>query len=394
MSGLLEGAAKRARAVDVRTKVGRVVAAADADRLTALPARRALSRRWNLAVRRFREAELTWVVFLGLLTVLIGMALLAWPLSVPVSLMIVPTVVANLLLSPRTLPWFVVFVLSVVVIVVAANADQQLDRLRIVGVLTVFVVGLIILVASFRRSRLGVAGTRGESMLVDLRDRIQRQGVLPPLPAGWGADSELRSAGGTSFAGDFIVAHCHDGRRLDVVVVDVSGKGVQASTRALLLSGALGGLIAAVPAEQLVPAANEYLLARDWEEGFATAAHLSLDLESGDYTVWTAGHPPPVHLTAGSGRWNLLDSRGPVLGLMPDGEFVPASGTMRSGDAMMLYTDGLVETRKFDIGLGIDRLIGQAEQTLRSGYDGAAERLVEVLGSPNDDRALVLIHRA
>jgi serine phosphatase RsbU (regulator of sigma subunit) len=297
----------------------------------------------------------------------------------------------SLFLGPRELPWFIVVLL--VVVMVDLPLVPHPNRRTAVGVGITFLLALIILLTSFRRSRLGVGGLLGESMLVDLRDRIQMQGVLPPLPAGWGADSELRSAGGTSFAGDFIVAHCHDGRYLDVVVVDVSGKGVQASTRALLLSGALGGLIAAVPAEQLVPAANEYLLARDWEEGFATAAHLSLDLATGDYTIWTAGHPPPVHLTAGSGRWNLVDSSGPVLGLMPDGEFVPASGTMRPGDAMMLYTDGLVETRKFDIGLGIDRLIGVAEQTVRSGYDGAAERLVEVLGSPNDDRALVLIHR-
>ncbi|MGI8523912.1 MAG: PP2C family protein-serine/threonine phosphatase [Nocardioides sp.] len=309
----------------------------------------------------------------------------------PLTTVIIPMLLGSLFLGPRELPWYIVALL--VVVLIDLPRVPGLGVRSAVGVAITFLFALIILLTSFRRSRLGVGGLLGESMLVDLRDRIQRQGVLPALPRGWSADAELRSAGGTSFAGDFVVAHCHEGRRLDVVVVDVSGKGVQASTRALLLSGALGGLIAAVPADQLVPAANEYLLARDWEEGFATAAHLSLDLESGHFTVWTAGHPPPVHFTAGSGRWSLLESRGPVLGLMSDGEFVAASGTMRSGDAMMLYTDGLVETRKFDIGLGIDRLIGTAEQTLRGGYDGAARHLVEVLGSSDDDRALVLVHR-
>ena len=56
-------------------------------------------------------------------------------------------------------------------------------------------IGLIVLVTSFRRTRLGVAGLRGESMFVDLRDRILTQGTIPPLPHEWDVESALRSAG-------------------------------------------------------------------------------------------------------------------------------------------------------------------------------------------------------
>ncbi len=49
-----------------------------------------------------------------------------------------------------------------------------------------FVIGGIVILASMRRSRLGVAGIRGESMFVDLRDRILNQGTIPDLPAGLG----------------------------------------------------------------------------------------------------------------------------------------------------------------------------------------------------------------
>ena len=68
--------------------------------------------------------------------------------------------------------------------------------------------------------------------------------------------------------------------RLDVAVVDVSGKGDAAATRALLLSGAFGGLITAVPPDEFLDAANAYLLGHRWDEGFATAVQLSLDLTS------------------------------------------------------------------------------------------------------------------
>ena len=176
-------------------------------------------------------------------------------------------------------------------------------------------------------------------------------------------------------------------------MVDVSGKGDAAATRALLLSGAFGGLITAVPPHEFLAAANDYLLGHRWDEGFATAVQLSLDLNSGHFEVWTAGHPPAVHLAAGSGRWSALQSDGPVLGLIEGAEFESVRGVMRPGDAMLLYTDGLVETAKREIELGIDRLIGEAEKTLHAAQDDRVDRLVDRLGSKDDDRALLLVHR-
>ena len=68
----------------------------------------------------------------------------------------------------------------------------------------------------------------------------------------------LRPAGGASFGGDFVVSTC-DGKTLEVAVVDVSGKGIDAGTRALLLSGAFGGLLGSVPASEFLSACNAYL---------------------------------------------------------------------------------------------------------------------------------------
>ena len=103
---------------------------------------------------------------------------------------------------------------------------------------------------SFRRSRLGVSGPLGESMFVDLRDRISKQGDLPELPREWLVESVVKSAGGTSFAGDFIVARRSADEAADkfeLVVVDVSGKGVEAGSRSLFLSGAFNGIVSALP---------------------------------------------------------------------------------------------------------------------------------------------------
>jgi hypothetical protein len=332
------------------------------------------------------------LVALVALTLVTTAVVLAWPDNVPLNTLMVPLLLGSLLLGPRHLPWFVVFLM--VMLMLAVGRQEQITVRIVLTIAIVFLLCFIVLVTSFRRSRLGVAGVLGESMLVDLRDRILNQGGIPTLPEGWLAETALRSAGGTPFAGDFVVAsRARSSSRVELAVVDVSGKGEQAGTRALLLSGAFGGLLGALPPAEFLPAANDYLLRQDWDEGFATAVHLSLDTATGEFEVRTAGHPPAAQLDAGSGRWTVLQGEGPVLGLIEDADFTVVRGLLRSGDALLLYTDGLVETPRRDIGMGIDRMLGQAERLLRDGLEGGAARLVDSLGSENDDRALVLVHR-
>lgn len=352
-----------------------------------------LSRRWSRSWVRMKHSESSWVLLIGLFAVALGVGFVLWEDVFPVTALLLPMVLGNQVLGPRSLPWVVVFALGVLVVGVASS-QTPLDGRRIGGIVITFLVGLIILVSSFRRSRLGVAGSRGESMLVDLRERIARQSQIPILPTGWYAEAVMRSAGGSSFAGDFIVAATTpDRRQLEVAVVDVSGKGEQAGTRSLLLSGSFGGLLGALPPEQFLPAANDYLLRQDWSEGFATAVHLSLDLATGEFELRSAGHPPAVQLLAGSGRWAVHETEGPVLGLMSEATFTVARGRLGNGDALLMYTDGLVETPQRDISLGIDKMLGQGERLLRAGFENGAHRLIDELESMSDDRALFLLHR-
>jgi serine phosphatase RsbU (regulator of sigma subunit) len=286
----------------------------------------------------------------------------------------------------------VIFALVGVVVLLAAQ--PSFNSRTVIRVAVVFLIALLVIVTSFRRSRLGVAGPLGESMFVDLRDRIANQGAIPDLPYEWHVDSATRSAGGTSFGGDFIVAsRATDGSSLELIVVDVSGKGIEAGTRSLLLSGAFGGLASAVAPDQFLVDANEYLLRQEWEEGFASAIHLHIDLGTGDFELRKAGHPPAVWLHAGSGRWSVLDSDGPVLGWIPDAAFEVVRGRLLPDDALLMYTDGIVETVSRDIGSGIDKLAGRGQLLFRSGYDRAAQKLVGEPATSNDDAALVMVHR-
>ena len=342
--------------------------------------------------RRGAYQDTKVLLALVLLALAIIVAIVVAPAQTPITSLMVPLLLGSLLLNPRHLPWFVIFLFALLMISLSRQSDVTSKTYAAVGIQVLMC--LIVLAASLRRSRLGVAGSIGESMFVDLRDRILDQGGIPELPPGWHVESALRSAGGTPFAGDFVVATCPSPSRLEVVVVDVSGKGEEAGTRALLLSGAFGGLLGALPADQFLPAANDYLLRQDWEEGFATAIHLSLHLEDGTFEVRTAGHPPAALRQAGTGRWGVLTSEGPILGLMTDAVFRVSEGRIAHHDALLLYTDGMVEEPRRDIDLGIDRMLGEAEHLLRGSFEGAARRLVDALGSRDDDRAMVVVSRS
>ncbi|MGL5867332.1 MAG: PP2C family protein-serine/threonine phosphatase [Dermatophilaceae bacterium] len=326
-------------------------------------------------------------------TLAVGLAIATWPDYVPVAVLFSVVVGAGLLLPPRRLLVVLVAIAGVAAVWVP---QAGVSLTRIIGLLaSLVVVSGLVVAGSWYRSRLGTRGFGGDRMFADLRDRIIQVGQIPSLPPGWSVTSSVRSAHFDRFSGDFVVAHVDEGtQRLQVVVVDVSGKGAAAGTRALLLSGALGGLLGSVPGSRFVEFANDYLVRQGWGEGFATAVHLELDLGTGSYAIVNAGHPAPACYSTVRGRWTLLDaSHGPLLGVMPGVSFPRMSGTLNWGDVLLLYSDGVVELRGRDLHDGVDRMLGVAERAVVGSLDIAREVCEQARSGDEDDRAAVAIRR-
>jgi hypothetical protein len=369
---------------------------------STVPRRRAS--RWIAAALQpeIARSSRSAVVTQSVLLVVVGAAVFwlgwTWP-RLPFSVYAPFVVVSGLYLTP--IAFLVVggtYLAEMVGLTVKAgqapDANSQVPQLLALAALAIVI--LIMSATSRSRARLGVQGSRGESMFVDLRDRLKAFGELPSLPAGWHAETAVESAYGQSFSGDFVVAtRSSDGRWFEVVLVDVSGKGVQAGTRSLLLSGALGGLLGEQEPNRFLTAANNYLLRQNWDEGFATAVHVSIDLATGDYTIGSAGHPPAVQFNNGSGRWEVLgEAAGPLLGVIDDATYVRSYRRLGRGDALVLYTDGVVESRFRDLTVGVDRMLGAAERLVRGGFAGGAKRLcASARAGETDDRAVVMIWR-
>ncbi len=366
--------------------------------MVALEHARAPQHRSSLTYRATRRrahwgrfAPLATVVLLVLGITAAGLSQYLWGWA-PFASYSLLAVLAGLFLAPKLLGWVDAYLILWAAFTIGMS---RTDRPSVVGatVVLALIMGIMLWVAR-SRARLGVQGNLGESMLVDLRDRLRTQGELPELPAEWGAELSILSAYGESFSGDFVVTSLTDDV-IEVVLVDVSGKGLAAGTRSLLLSGAFGGLLGSMPAESFLPAANSYLLRQHWDEGFATAVHIQVNLCTGAFSLGSAGHPPPVRFLAGSGRWELIeDEEGPVLGITESAAYPRTTGVLGRGDALLLYTDGVIETRNRDLRDGIDRMLGTAEGMIKGGFEGMAEKVCRAArAGETDDRAAVLLWR-
>jgi hypothetical protein len=291
----------------------------------------------------------------------------------------------------RFRPLLVLSIVTGTASVTAVLLDGPMTTPRITACVTLALSLALILYASSRQQS-GLPGPVSEAMLTDLKRRLESQGKIPSLPGGWSSQSAMIAASGVGYGGDFLVAALHDeGRRLELILVDVCGKGVGAASQALQFGGALGGLIGALAPRQLFDAANEFLLRQHSDETFATAVHVLVDLGSGEYQLTSAGHPPALVWSRSAGTWSVDQARGTALGITPSPELHMTRGVLQPGDALMFYTDGVVETRHTDLDEGIDWLQREASRAIAPGFDGAARRIIDKVSRGDDDRAVLIL---
>jgi hypothetical protein len=299
--------------------------------------------------------------------------------------------VARILLSFR--PLLVVAAVDALAGALSLVLQEDLSPIQWLAVVEFLVAVLLVLyVAS--RARSSLPGMLSEALLGELKDRLQAQGRIPSLPGGWESQSAMLTSNGVKYAGDFLVAELSDDKqRLEVVLVDVCGKGTAAGPAALQFAGALGGLIGALGPEDLFRAANRFLLRQGDDEAFATAVHLLVDLEDGGYQITSAGHPPALRLDLPSGEWLIDNARGTALGVLPDPELHVSHGRLLPGEALLFYTDGVVEDRASHIDAGIAWLQRTAQEAVGVGFRGAATRIIGQVESGDDDRAVLILSR-
>jgi sigma-B regulation protein RsbU (phosphoserine phosphatase) len=78
---------------------------------------------------------------------------------------------------------------------------------------------------------------------------------------------------------------------------------------------------------------------------FITIFLATIDTKSGTIQYCNGGHHPPILLEAASGEIRWLKPTGPAIGLTRYADFKSETVSVSKGDLLLLYTDGLVESR-------------------------------------------------
>ena len=173
---------------------------------------------------------------------------------------------------------------------------------------------------------------------------VMQQALLAPsVPVVPGADiaaEYLVAAEDTGAGGDWFDAIALEDR-LVLVVGDVVGHGVEAATVMSQLRTALRMQVLA--GRSVVEALEAVDRFREHVPGSksATLCVGSLDSASGEFQYCTAGHPPPLLVTAEANSRYLEPSGAGPLG--SGAGFPVRTEVLNVGDAILLYTDGLIE---------------------------------------------------
>jgi len=258
-------------------------------------------------------------------------------------------------------------------------------------------------VTALDKARMRQMELEKEKMDADLHSArlIQEQTLPADFPNDDRFDYAARNLPASRVAGDFYDLIPLNDRDLCIVLGDVCGKGMPA---ALYMARVVSYFRAAAKVESTADGIMKFvndLIAPEWSERtWLTATLLHLDRGRAVATVCNGGHHPPLLRRSGTGRLQSLDTEGSLpLGLEKDMVFEARSVSLRPGDLVMMYTDGVTEARDPQ-----DRLFGtQRLRDLILAYEGTAEPLVEHVVSrvlkfaaapaPTDDVTVVAVHR-
>ena len=175
-----------------------------------------------------------------------------------------------------------------------------------------------------------------------------QQNFLPDLTnRQYGIDLCALTLPAFDVGGDLYDVIVLDQNRVGIILGDVSGKGVPA---ALYMVRAMSEYRFIAPQAkdpaELLTTLNQHLSANSPFGMFLTMICLLIDKPTNTVQYSSAGHLPILLRKAADGTAEILKgAQSPPLGLMPETAFFLNTIHLDTGDALFLYTDGVVEAR-------------------------------------------------
>lgn len=192
--------------------------------------------------------------------------------------------------------------------------------------------------------------------------RTLQQTLVPPtpqkIPGLEVAATYLPAADGLDVGGDFYDVFPVAFDDWVVVIGDVQGKGVDAAVVAGLVRHTLRALAVVDQDPTQVLTQVNTVLRRHGVERFCSVAMLRLHRQGSGWelVLGNGGHPPPVLIRRGE-RPEFSGSFGQLVGAFDTVDIGRGEATLRPGDMMLLYTDGVTDARRGDDLFGEERML-------------------------------------
>lgn len=202
-------------------------------------------------------------------------------------------------------------------------------------------------------------------------------------------------------AGDFYdFIELPDGR-IGFVLADVCGKGVGAALF-MSVSRTIFRVMAQtdIPLNVLFAQVNNQIKVNNRANLFVTLFYAILDPQTGVLEYCNGGHNPPIFIHQENGKYELLESSGPALGLFAGVVFQTGRISFALGDMLVTYTDGVTEAVNADEEeFGEEQLIEFLQARVE--YDAhyvvsAISRVIAEFTNnapPSDDATIMVIKR-
>lgn len=246
-----------------------------------------------------------------------------------------------------------------------------------------------------------MSGNQGPLHSADTeRSRQQLLELLPrSTPFRERLDIVARSETARFVGGDFYDFYKVNDNQLAVIMADVSAQGSSATHHAALVKSIFHELAPlGLTAHEFAARANAAVCER-FERGiFVTALIALVTMDASTVTFVRCGHCYPLLWHASTGKVITVISEGMGLGILPEGgsHIEQACFRLRKGDAVLLYTDGLIEARNSageEYGIGRLRRLFRAE--VQAGSDDLARSILDEIRrfspDPVDDRSVMAL---
>ncbi len=242
------------------------------------------------------------------------------------------------------------------------------------------------------RTEVDAGRARRQQAAVERREldearRIQRKLLPSTMPAleGWEVAVSWQPASGVG--GDCFDAISFGPARLGLSIADVVGKGIPAALLMANLQAAVRAFATNTtePAE-LCQQVNRILCGHIAEGRFISFFYCIVDHDESTLTFANAGHYPPILIRA-DGTIERLDTGGAVLGVFPEGGYEQGQVSLRGGDRIILYTDGITDVcNASDEEFGDGRLVDLAVANRACSAPALQARLANAVDAFSDGR--------